>query len=146
MKAVIQRVQHASVTINNNKEGSIEHGFLIFLGVGHNDNEEIADKLVKKILNLRIFEDSEGKSNLSLLDVEGELLVVSQFTLMADCRKGNRPSFIDAAKPEMANKLYDYFIKKCKEQVTKVQTGEFGADMKVELLNDGPFTIVLDME
>lgn len=144
MKFVIQRVAHASVTVEQQVIGKIGKGFLVLIGVSQEDNQEIADKLIKKLLGLRIFEDSQGKTNLSLQDVSGELLLVSQFTLYADCKKGNRPSFTNAGAPDMANELYEYIISKCKEQIPVVETGSFGADMKVELLNDGPFTIILD--
>ena len=144
MKFVIQRVKNAKVTVEEQVIGSINKGFLVLIGVSEEDNEEIADKMIKKLIGLRIFEDENGKTNLDLKSVEGELLLVSQFTLYANCKKGNRPSFVDAAKPEKANGLYEYIISKCKEQVSVVQKGKFGADMKVELLNDGPFTIVLD--
>lgn len=146
MRLVIQRVTHASVTVDETVLGNINHGYVVLLGIGHNDTTETADKLIKKMLHLRIFEDENGKSNLSLSDVDGELLIISQFTLLADCRKGNRPSFINAAKPEQANQLYEYFLQKCKETVPVVQAGQFGADMKVSLLNDGPFTIILDSQ
>lgn len=144
MKVVIQRVEHASVTIDGQIHGRIGKGYLVLLGVGHDDDEATADRIVKKMIGLRIFADENGKTNLSLKDVGGSLLIVSQFTLYADCRHGNRPGFTDAAKPDRANALYEYFVKKCAEQVENVQTGSFGADMKVELLNDGPFTIILD--
>lgn len=144
MKLVIQRVTKASVTVENNMVGEIGKGFLVLLGVGLEDSEKEADYLVQKLIKLRVFEDENGKMNLSLKDIEGELLIVSQFTLYADCSGGNRPSFINAAKPEKANKLYDYFISKCKEENIKVEHGIFGADMKVELLNDGPVTIILE--
>ena len=144
MKVVIQRVEHASVTIDGQVHGQIGKGYLVLLGVGHDDDEATADRIVKKMIGLRIFADENGKTNLSLKDVRGSLLIVSQFTLYADCRHGNRPGFTDAAKPDRANALYEYFVKKCAEQVENVQTGSFGADMKVELLNDGPFTIILD--
>lgn len=144
MKVVIQRVEHASVTIDGQIHGQIGKGYLVLLGVGHDDDEATADRIVKKMIGLRIFADENGKTNLSLKDVGGSLLIVSQFTLYADCRHGNRPGFTDAAKPDRANALYEYFVKKCAEQVENVQTGSFGADMKVELLNDGPFTIILD--
>ena len=144
MKVVIQRVEHASVTIDGQIHGRIGKGYLVLLGVGHDDDEATADRIVKKMIGLRIFADENGKTNLSLKDVGGSLLIVSQFTLYADCRHGNRPGFTDAAKPDQANALYEYFVKKCAEQVENVQTGSFGADMKVELLNDGPFTIILD--
>lgn len=144
MKFVIQRVSHASVTIDGKVNGAIDKGFLVLIGISAEDNVAVADKMIKKLLGMRIFEDSEGKTNLSLDQVGGELLLVSQFTLYADCRKGNRPSFTDAARPDVAIPLYKYIIKQCKDAGYKVETGEFGADMKVELLNDGPFTIVLD--
>ena len=143
---VIQRVQKASVTVDGEIIGKIGRGYMVLVGVCDADNEAIADKMVDKMIKLRINEDAEGKTNLALADVEGELLVVSQFTLYANCKKGNRPSFVDAGSPEHANKLYEYILKKCSEQVPVVQQGEFGADMKVELINDGPFTIVLDSE
>ncbi|MBQ9983447.1 MAG: D-tyrosyl-tRNA(Tyr) deacylase [Lachnospiraceae bacterium] len=146
MRFVIQRVKHASVTIEGRVSGEIDRGFLVLIGVADGDTEDMADKLVKKMLGLRIFEDEQGKTNLSLSDVNGKLLLVSQFTLYADCKKGNRPSFIKAGKPDMANEMYQYIIGKCRETMKDVQTGEFGADMKVELLNDGPFTIILDSD
>lgn len=144
MKFVIQRVTQASVSVNQEVIGSIKQGFLVLIGIAENDTTEIADKLVKKFVGLRIFEDENGKTNLSLKDIQGELLLISQFTLYADCKKGNRPSFIKAGKPELANQLYEYIIESCKKEFPIVQTGEFGADMKVSLLNDGPFTIILD--
>ena len=144
MRAVIQRVSHAGVTVDGKVLGKIGKGFLILLGVSDEDTEEVADRLADKICKLRIFEDENGKTNLSLADVDGELLVISQFTLYADCRKGNRPSFIKAGAPDMANGLYEYFMERCKQYVKRVERGEFGADMKVELLNDGPFTLMLD--
>lgn len=144
MKFVIQRVTRASVTVEQQVIGKIGKGFLVLIGVSQDDTKEIADKLVKKLLGLRIFEDAQGKTNLSLHDVAGELLLVSQFTLYADCKKGNRPSFTNAGSPDLANQLYEYIIDKCKEQISVVETGSFGADMKVELLNDGPFTVILD--
>lgn len=146
MKFVIQRVKEANVVVNGETIGAIDKGFLVLVGINNTDNEEIADKMVKKLIGLRIFEDENGKTNLSLNDVNGSLLVISQFTLYADCRKGNRPSFTDAGAPDMANKLYEYILAKCSEQVANVQKGEFGADMKVSLINDGPFTIVLDSD
>lgn len=145
MRFVVQRVRHASVTVEDQVIGKIDRGFLVLIGVSEDDTREIADKLIKKLLGLRIFEDAEGKTNLSLKDVEGSLLLVSQFTLYADCKKGNRPSFIKAGNPALANELYEYIIEKCREQFP-VERGSFGADMKVELLNDGPFTIILDSE
>lgn len=144
MKLVVQRVSNAKVEVDNKIIGQIEKGFLVLLGVGPEDNKEIADFLVDKLCNLRVFKDENRKMNLSIKDIEGELLIVSQFTLYADCKKGNRPSFANAAKPEIANELYEYFIEKCKSKVKKVEHGEFGADMKVKLLNDGPVTIILE--
>lgn len=144
MKFLIQRVTHAEVRINDSVVGSIQNGFLVFVGICEDDTQEIADKLIKKLLGLRIFQDNEGKTNLSLADVNGELLIVSQFTLYADCRKGNRPSFVHAGSPEHANQLYEYILKQCRDNGYPVRQGEFGADMKISLLNDGPFTIILD--
>ena len=146
MKFVIQRVQHASVTVDNEIIGKIGKGFMVLIGVSEEDTTEIADKMVKKLIGMRIFEDENGKTNLSLADVNGELLLISQFTLYADCKKGNRPSFIKAGNPTLANDLYEYIIDSCKKQCPVVEKGSFGADMKVELLNDGPFTIVLDSD
>ena len=143
MKFVIQKVTHASVTVDDQITGKIGKGFLVLIGVAEDDTKEIADKLIKKLLGLRIFEDADGKTNLSLSDVGGSLLLVSQFTLYADCKKGNRPSFTKAGNPALANDLYEYIIEKCRAEFP-VETGSFGADMKVELLNDGPFTIILD--
>lgn len=144
MKFVIQRVNHASVSINKNIVGSIDKGLLILMGVSDTDTEDMLPKFVDKIIKMRIFADENDKTNLSLSDVNGELLIVSQFTLYADCRKGNRPSFINAGAPCIANDLYEKFVALCRERVAKVETGEFGADMKVSLENDGPFTIVFD--
>ena len=144
MKFVIQRVTHAEVEVEQEIIGSIQNGYLVLIGIAEDDTEEIADKLVKKLLGLRIFADENGKTNLSLKDVNGSLLLISQFTLYADCRKGNRPSFVNAGNPEKANELYEYIIEKCRDDVPDVQTGSFGADMKITLLNDGPFTIILD--
>ena len=144
MKLVIQRVKRASVEVENKIVGKVGQGFLVLLGVGPEDTEENVNFLVQKLIKLRIFEDENGKMNLSLKDINGELLIVSQFTLYADCRGGNRPSFTNAAKPDKANELYECFIKKCKEENIKVEHGIFGADMKVELLNDGPVTILLE--
>lgn len=144
MKFVIQRVSHASVTVHEETIGRINQGYLVLIGVGKEDTREDADRLVKKMIGLRIFSDENGKINKSLKDVNGELLLVSQFTLYADCRHGNRPGFIEAAGPDMANELYEYIIESCKKEVAVVERGEFGADMKVELLNDGPFTILLE--
>lgn len=144
MKLVIQRVKNAQVEVDSKIVGKIEKGFLVLLGVTHGDTKEQADYLVKKLCNLRVFKDQNDKMNLALKDIGGELLIVSQFTLYADCRKGNRPSFVNAGNPEKANELYEYIIGKCRDEVPDVQTGSFGADMKITLLNDGPFTIILD--
>lgn len=146
MKLVIQRVTHASVTVDNNVIGKIGKGYMVLIGVSDTDTKEIADKMLDKMIKLRIFEDENGKTNLSLADVGGELLLISQFTLYANCKKGNRPSFIEAGSPDHANALYEYIIEKCKERLDVVEQGEFGAEMKVELLNDGPFTVILDSE
>lgn len=146
MRFVVQRVIHASVTIDEKVVGAIEQGFLVLIGVSGSDTKEIADKMIKKMLGLRIFEDENGKTNIGLSDVKGQLLLVSQFTLYADCKKGNRPSFIRAGKPDMASDMYDYIISECKKSIEVVEQGIFGADMKVELLNDGPFTIILDSD
>ena len=146
MRFVIQRVTEASVTIDGEISGKIGKGYLVLIGVADTDTKEIADKMIRKMIGLRIFEDEQGKTNLSLADVDGGLLLVSQFTLDANCKRGNRPSFIEAGKPDMANEMYEYIIEKCRESVDEVQTGEFGADMKVQLLNDGPFTILLDSD
>ena len=146
MRFVIQRVTEASVTIDGEISGKIGKGYLVLIGVADTDTKEIADKMIRKMIRLRIFEDEQGKTNLSLADVDGGLLLVSQFTLYANCKRGNRPSFIEAGKPDMANEMYEYIIEKCRESVDEVQTGEFGADMKVQLLNDGPFTILLDSD
>ena len=144
MKLVIQRVKNAKVDVEGKTVGSIDAGFLVLLGVTYTDTKEVADYLVKKLCNLRVFEDEKGKMNLSLKDVDGKLLIVSQFTLYADCTGGNRPSFINAAKPDMANELYEYFCNECQNKGIEVQKGIFGADMKVSLLNDGPVTIILE--
>lgn len=144
MKVVLQRVAHASVRVDGQVIGEIGKGFLVLLGVSGTDTQAAADKMADKICRLRIFEDADGKTNLSLADVAGELLVISQFTLYADCHKGNRPSFIKAGAPDKANELYEYFISRCRQYVPRVEHGSFGADMKVELLNDGPFTLVLE--
>lgn len=146
MKFLIQRVQKAQVSVHGNVVGEIQNGFLVFVGISKEDTEEIADKMVQKLLHLRIFEDKNGKTNLDLNTVQGELLIISQFTLYADCRHGNRPSFMLAGTPERAEELYQYIINKCKETVPVVQHGEFGAEMKVRLLNDGPFTVMLDSD
>ncbi len=144
MKFVIQRVTEASVTINGQVTGSIGRGFMVLIGVGKEDTREEADRLIKKMIGLRIFADENGKTNLSLKDVGGSLLLVSQFTLYANCSKGNRPSFVDAGDPRQAEKLYDYIVSRCRQQVPDVQTGEFGEEMQVRLCNDGPFTIILE--
>lgn len=146
MKFVIQRVLEANVKVDENIIGQINKGFLVLIGVSNTDTKEIADKMMQKMIGLRIFEDENGKTNLSLSDVQGSLLLVSQFTLYANCKRGNRPSFTDAGSPEHANKMYEYIIEKCKDSVPIVETGSFGADMKVSLINDGPFTIVLDSD
>lgn len=146
MKFVIQRVLEASVKVDNEIIGQIDKGFMVLIGVGQNDTKEIADKMVKKLVGLRIFEDENGKTNLSLADVGGELLLISQFTLYANCKKGYRPSFIESGAPDLAEALYEYIISQCKESVPVVEKGCFGVDMKVHLVNDGPFTIVLDSE
>ena len=144
MKFVIQRVKNASVTVDNQLIDEINQGFLVLIGVSNEDTPEIADKMIKKLIGLRIFEDAEGKTNLDIKAVNGELLLISQFTLYADCKKGNRPSFINAGNPTMANDLYEYIIKECKKEIPCVGQGIFGADMKIALVNDGPFTVVLD--
>ncbi len=146
MRYIIQRVTNASCTVDGRVTGEIEKGFLVFIGVSDTDTKEIADKMTKKLLGMRIFEDENGKTNLSLKDVNGSLLLISQFTLYADCKKGNRPSFTKAGKPDHANELYEYMIEVCKNEISNVQTGIFGADMKIQLLNDGPFTILLDSD
>lgn len=144
MRTVVQRVSSASVTVDGNVIGKINKGFLVLLGIKSTDTKQDVDYMVKKVINLRIFRDENDKMNLSLKDVNGELLIVSQFTLYGDASGGNRPSFIEAAKPDIAIPLYEYFISECKKQISVVQTGEFGADMKVELLNDGPVTIIME--
>ena len=152
MRFVIQRVMHSKVTINGEVRGQIGKGFMVLIGVGEEDTVEIADKMIHKMVNMRIFEDENGKTNLGLKEVGGSLLLISQFTLYADCKRGNRPSFINAGKPsfiragapDMAENLYKYIIARCKEHIDIVEQGEFGADMKVELVNDGPFTVILD--
>lgn len=144
MRVVIQRVKNASVTIDEEIHGKINAGFLVLLGISSTDSKQDVDYLVRKTVNLRVFSDENGKMNLSLKDINGELLIVSQFTLYGNCKDGNRPSFIDAARPEIAIPLYEYFIEECKKQIPVVETGIFGADMKVELLNDGPVTIIID--
>ena len=144
MKFIIQRVSEASVTVEGQVIGQIGKGYLVLIGVGENDTKELADRYIKKMLGLRIFEDENGKTNLSLKDVGGSLLLVSQFTLYANCRKGNRPSFTEAGNPELAEELYEYIIAQCRKEIPEVQTGSFGAHMKVSIVNDGPFTILLD--
>ena len=146
MKFVIQRVKQASVKVEGSVIGEIEKGYLVLIGVSDKDTEAVADKMIKKMIGLRIFEDAEGKTNLSLADVGGSLLLVSQFTLYANCKKGNRPSFIEAGAPDKASQLYEYIIEESKKSVSVVQTGRFGAEMEVSLINDGPFTILLDSE
>ena len=146
MKIVLQRVSKASVSVEGKTIGAIDDGFLVLLGVSDTDTEEIADKMVDKLCKLRIFQDENGKTNRSLADVGGQLLVVSQFTLYADCKKGNRPSFVKAGAPDMAEHLYEHFMERCRNYVDVVEKGQFGADMKVELLNDGPFTLMLESE
>lgn len=146
MRFVIQRVTEASVSVDKNVIGQIKKGYMVLIGVAESDTKEIADKLVKKMTGLRIFEDEQGKTNLSLADVNGSLLLISQFTLYANCRRGNRPGFTDAGSPQMAEELYEYIISKCKETCPVVERGSFGADMKVSLVNDGPFTIILDSD
>lgn len=146
MKIVLQRVTSAGVRVDGELCGAIDTGYLLLFGAGHGDTEEHCRRLADKILNLRIFSDENGKINLSLTDVGGSLLVVPQFTLYADCRKGNRPNFIQAAKPDEAERLYEYFVEYCRSKGFKAETGRFGADMKVEIHNDGPFTLVLEQE
>jgi D-tyrosyl-tRNA(Tyr) deacylase len=144
MRVVIQRVKNASVKIDGNVNGKINTGFLVLLGIASTDTKQDVDYLVKKVVNLRVFSDENDKMNLSLKDVNGELLVISQFTLYGNCREGNRPSFIEAAKPDVAIPLYEYFVEECKKQIPVIKTGVFGADMKVSLLNDGPVTIIIE--
>ena len=146
MKFIVQRVGKASVSVDQKTVGSINHGFMVLVGVCDSDTFEIADKMVNKLLHLRIFSDENGKTNLDIKNVNGELLIISQFTLYADCRKGNRPSFIKAGKPYFANEMYEYILKKCSNELSNVAHGVFGAHMEVSLVNDGPFTIILDSE
>ena len=143
---IVQRVLESSVSVDGETIGKIGKGYMVLIGVGNEDTKEIADKMIKKMVGLRIFEDENGKTNLSLADVKGSLLLISQFTLYANCRKGNRPSFIEAGAPDKAEQLYEYIISECQKQVPIVERGKFGADMKVQLINDGPFTIILDSE
>lgn len=146
MRFLIQRVNEASVSVDGNVIGRINRGLLVFVGISADDNKEIADKMVKKLLGLRIFKDENGKTNLDLKTVNGQLLLISQFTLYADCRKGNRPSFTNAGAPDLANDLYRYIIDCCRRETAVVEEGSFGAEMKVSLLNDGPFTVFLDSD
>lgn len=146
MKFVIQRVTNAKCEVEGNITGQIDLGFCVLIGVAENDTESIADKMLRKLLGMRIFADADGKTNLALKDVNGSLLLISQFTLYANCRKGNRPSFTNAGNLEFANHLYEYIIEECRKQILNVQTGIFGADMKISLTNDGPFTIILDSD
>ena len=144
MRLVVQRVKNASVEVDKKTVGKIDKGYLVLLGVTHTDTKEIADYLVKKLCNLRVFEDENGKMNLNIKQIDGSMLIVSQFTLYGDCTDGNRPSFTNAAKPDFANELYEYFCDKCSENNIHIEKGIFGADMKVSLLNDGPVTIILE--
>lgn len=146
MKFVVQRVKESNVSVDGNMIGKISHGMLVLIGVSDQDTEQTADRMLKKLLGLRIFADEKGKTNLSVKDVNGELLMISQFTLYADCKKGNRPSFVKAGKPDHANQLYEYLIRKAKEEIDVVEKGQFGADMQVSLINDGPFTVIMDSE
>ena len=146
MRFVIQRVMNSKVTIDGKIRGQIGKGFMVLIGVGEGDTVETADKMIHKMINLRIFEDENGKTNLGLKDVSGSLLLISQFTLYADCKRGNRPSFVKAGAPDTAKSLYEYIISKCKNEIEVVEQGEFGADMKVELVNDGPFTVLFDSD
>lgn len=146
MRFVIQRVNEASVTVNEEVIGAIQKGYMVLIGISDTDTKETADKLVRKMIGLRIFEDENGKTNLSLADVDGSLLLISQFTLYANCKKGNRPSFTEAGDPEKAEELYQYIIEECKKKVPIVETGSFGAEMYVSLVNHGPFTILLDSD
>lgn len=146
MRFIVQRVTGANVSVENKVIGQIGTGFLVLVGISGTDTREIADKMVKKLIGLRIFEDENGKTNLDLHSVDGQLLIISQFTLYADCKKGNRPSFVKAGAPDMAEELYQYILSRCREEITVVQEGCFGADMKVSLVNDGPFTIILDSD
>lgn len=144
MKLVVQRVSNAKVEVEGKITGQIQKGFMVLCGITHDDTKQTADYLAKKLCNLRVFEDENEKMNLSIKDIKGKLLIISQFTLYADCSSGNRPSFINAAKPEFANELYEYFIEKCKQEGIDVEKGVFGAHMEVSLLNNGPVTIILE--
>lgn len=144
MKFLIQRVSKADVKVDDKIIGQVGKGFLVFVGISDSDDKSVADKMIKKLIGLRIFKDENGKVNLDLKSVDGQLLLISQFTLYADCRKGNRPSFINAGAPDKANELYQYIVGQCKKEVAVVEEGQFGADMKVSLTNDGPFTVILD--
>ena len=144
MRFVIQRVTEATCEVDQKITGQITNGFCVLIGIAETDTKNIADKMIRKLLGMRIFGDENGKTNLSLHDIEGSLLLISQFTLYADCRKGNRPSFTDAGRPEMAEPMYEYILEACRKEIPVVEQGEFGADMKVALVNDGPFTVVLD--
>lgn len=146
MKFVIQRVTDANVSVDGKVVGKIGKGFMVLIGIAGTDTVEIADKMIKKLIGMRIFEDENGKTNLALKDIGGELLLISQFTLYSDCKKGNRPSFVNAGAPDMADEMYQYIISQCKKEIDVVEKGIFGADMKVSLVNDGPFTIVLDSD
>ena len=146
MKFVIQRVSQAEVVVEEQSVGKIDQGLMVLVSICNSDTKEIADKLINKLIHLRIFEDENGKSNLSVQDIYGNLLIISQFTLYADCRKGNRPSYTHAGNPDLANELYEYIIAQCQKEFPNVQHGIFGAYMKVSLLNDGPFTIIFDSE
>lgn len=146
MRLLIQRVQHADVVVEGESIASIRKGFLVFIGISDSDTEEIADRMLRKLLNLRLFEDENGKTNLNINQISGEILLVSQFTLYADCKKGNRPSFIKAGSPDEANRLYQYMIMQCTKEHPRTTCGRFGADMKISLLNDGPFTVMLDSD
>lgn len=146
MRFVIQRVLESSVSVDGKVVGQIGKGFMVLIGVGSGDTREIADKMIKKLIGMRIFEDENGKTNLNLESVGGSLLLISQFTLYADCKRGNRPGFTDAGAPDLAEELYEYIISECRKTVPVVERGVFGADMKVSLVNDGPFTVILDSE
>lgn len=146
MKFVIQRVRHAAVAVERKTIGEIDTGLVVFVAICDEDTKEIADKLIKKLLHLRIFEDENGKSNLSIHDVDGNLLIISQFTLYADCKKGNRPSYTKAGNPDFANEMYEYILQQCKREYPQLQHGIFGAHMEVSIMNDGPFTLIFDSD